>query len=131
MVEVSALGIDEKGWSVDKLMDHTDYDLEFDLSEAPEYLTTVQDIVDANFVFRSELRLVVRQEGQANLSTSILRPGDLIRFDSTGCGAARMEASEEEIEKWLNRDREATLGITSYDSVYSFLYYATRGKYRF
>ena len=128
VVEVSALGIDEKGWSVDKLMDHTiDYDLEFDLSEAPEYLTIVQDIVDANFVFRSELRLVVRQEGQANLSTSILRPGDpyTVRFDWSA-GQPGLEASEEEIEKWLNRDREATLGITSYDSVYSFLYITRR-----
>ena len=128
IVDVSALGITEAGWSVDELMDHSiDYDLEFDLDSEPEFLTIVQDIVDANFVFRSELRLVVRQEGRAELTTSILRPGDpfTVRLDWSG-DQPGVEASEEEIEEWLNRGREATLGITSYDSVYSFLYITRR-----
>lgn len=128
IVDVSALNITENGWSVDELMDHSiDYDLEFELDSEPEFLTIVQDIVDANFVFRSELRLVVRQEGRAELTTSILRPGDpfTVRLDWSG-DQPDLEASEEEIEEWLNRGREATLGITSYDSVYSFLYITRR-----
>lgn len=128
VVDVSALEVTEEGWSVDELMDHSlDYDLEFELDNEPEFLTIVQDIVDANFVFRSELRLVVRQEGRAELTTSILRPGDpfTVRLDWSD-DQPDLEASEEEIEEWLNRGREATLGITSYDSVYSFLYITRR-----
>jgi hypothetical protein len=37
-----------------------------------------------------------------------------------------VDASEEEWEKWLAQQREETLGITSYSSVYSFIYIEAR-----
>ncbi|MEZ6105615.1 MAG: hypothetical protein R3B96_05730 [Pirellulaceae bacterium] len=124
IVDMTDLDVPPEGWSVDQLMEHTvDADLEFTIAEPAEFLTFVQNIVDANFVFPSELELLVRQEGHATVEAKILRPGDpfTMRFvwDRPPLDAA---ASREEFEQLLEEDREELLGITSYDQLYSFLY---------
>ena len=69
------------------------------------------------------MKLAVKQENGGEPHAAELRPGDLeiVRF-SWDLPPLSPEASEEEREKWATRQKDETLGITSYSSVYSFLY---------
>lgn len=124
VIDVTPLEVPEEGWAVDQLMEHTlDYELEFTLASPPEFLTFVQEVVDANFVFPSELEIVVRQEGTELIEGKILRPSDpwTLRF-AWDRPALDPQANREAFERMMEEDREQVLGITSYDAVYSFLY---------
>jgi len=124
VIDVTPLEVPDEGWAVDQLMEHTlDYELEFALTSPPEFLTFVQEVVDANFVFPSELQIVVRQEGTELIEGKILRPSDpwTLRF-AWDRPALDPQANREAFERMMEEDREQVLGITSYDAVYSFLY---------
>ncbi|HAN96745.1 MAG TPA: hypothetical protein DCQ98_04615 [Planctomycetaceae bacterium] len=124
VIDMTPLDIPAEGWGTDELMQHTiDYDLEFELASPPEFLTIVQDVVDENFVFPSELEMLLRQEGHDSVDAKILRPSEpyTARFvwDRPPLDA---DASREEFEQLLEQDREELLGITTYDAIYSFFY---------
>jgi hypothetical protein len=115
--------IPTEGIPTSEMMQHTaTYELEFPFSEPPEFLTVQQDISDANFIVPSEMSLTVHQAGTALNYTERLQPGGTatIRFDWEQ--ALSEDASEKEWDSWFEKQREATLGITSYSSVYSFIY---------
>lgn len=120
--------IPEEGVAVGRLMEFSMvYQLEFDLETEPEFLTFTQEIVDANFVFPSEMQLFLKQSGSESEYQTVLRPKEpyTIRFDWDSPPLSP-EADEKAWEEWFNQQREATLGITSYSSVYSFLYITPR-----
>ena len=105
------------------LMKHSaTYELEFTFTKPPGFLTIQQDISDENFIIPSEMKLNVHQAGTALNYTEALQPGasTTIRFDWQQ--ALSEDASDQEWETWFEKQREATLGITSYSSVYSFIY---------
>ena len=105
------------------LMKHSaTYELEFTFTKPPEFLTIQQDISDENFIIPSEMKLNVHQAGTALNYTEALQPGasTTIRFDWQQ--ALSEDASDQEWETWFEKQREVTLGITSYSSVYSFIY---------
>ena len=108
--------------STDMMLHTATYELEFPFTEPPEFLTIQQDMSDENFIIPSEMKLTVHQAGTALNYTESLLPGasTTVRFDWQQ--AITEDASDEEWETWFSKQREATLGITSYSSVYSFVY---------
>lgn len=124
ITDVQPFEIPEEGIPVDDLMLHSaTYELEYPFEEPPEFLTLQQNISDENFIFPSEMKLTLHQAGTDLTYTEVLKPGAVqtLRFDWSGDSLAD-DATEEEWEAWFDRQREATLGITSYSSVYSFIY---------
>lgn len=124
VTDLQAFEIPEAGIPVDELMLHTaTYELEFPFSEPPEFLTIQQDISDSNYIFPSEMKLTLHQAGTDLTFAETLKPGtsETLRFDWSN-ETLSDDASEEDWKAWFEKQREATLGITSYSSVYSFIY---------
>jgi hypothetical protein len=116
--------IPAEGIPTTELMLHTaTYELTFPFEEPPEFLTIQQDISDENFIFPSEMKLTLHQAGTDVTYTDSLKPGASVtlRFDWSGEQLSE-DATDEEWNAWFEKQREATLGITSYSSVYSFIY---------
>jgi hypothetical protein len=111
------------GIASSEMMQHTaTYELEFSFESPPEFITIQQDITDENFIVPSEMSLNVHQAGTGLNFSERLMPGGStsIRFDWTQ--TLSENATDDEWDSWFEKQREATLGITSYSSVYSFIY---------
>ncbi|HIK94587.1 MAG TPA: hypothetical protein EYG03_21795 [Planctomycetes bacterium] len=124
VTDVQRFEIPEEGIPVDDLMLFTaTYELEYPFAEPPEFLTLQQDISDENFIFPSEMKLTLHQAGTEMTYTESLKPGaaETLRFDWDQQELSD-DSSDEDWEAWFEKQREATLGITSYSSVYSFIY---------
>lgn len=124
VTDLQAFEIPEEGIPVNDLMLHTaTYELEFPFTEPPEFLTMQQDISDDNYIFPSEMKLTLHQAGTDLTFTDSLKPGETetLRFEWNQESLSD-DASEEDWKAWFEKQREATLGITSYSSVYSFIY---------
>jgi len=105
------------------MMKHTAiYEIEHSFDSPPEFLTIQQDLADENFIIPSEMTLQVKQAGSALNFSERLLPGNstTVRFDWEN--ALSEDATDQEWELWFEKQREKTLGITSYSSVYSFIY---------
>lgn len=123
VTDVVPFEIPEHGIPEEDLMLHqATYELEFQFDSPPEFLTFQQDITDENFVLPSEMKLAIHQTGSGNVIAGTLLPGGAVthRFDWEK--PLDPEATDEEYELWLDKQRQDTLGITSYSSVYSFVY---------
>ena len=116
--EIPEDGIPEE----DLMLYQATYELEYTFESPPEFLTFRQDITDDNFIIPSEMKLAIHQTGTANVIAGTLQPGAAVthRFDWEDLLAP--DASDAEYESWLEKQRTDTLGITSYSSVYSFIY---------
>ncbi|MCH2202183.1 MAG: hypothetical protein MK102_09440 [Fuerstiella sp.] len=116
--EIPAEGIPEE----DLMLYSATYELEFQFDNPPEFLTFQQDITDENFILPSEMKLTIHQTGSGNVIAGILQPGSAVthRFDWES--PLSPSASDDEYKSWLQKQRQDTLGITSYSSVYSFIY---------
>jgi hypothetical protein len=124
VTDVQKFEIPDEGIPVDDLMLYTaTYELEYPFAEPPEFLTLQQDISDENFIFPSEMKLTLHQAGTEMTYTESLKPGaaETLRFDWDQQQLSD-DSSDEDWEAWFEKQREATLGITSYSSVYSFIY---------
>ncbi|MDG1895605.1 MAG: hypothetical protein P8J37_11900 [Fuerstiella sp.] len=124
VTDVRPFEIPEEGIPVDDLMLYTaTYELEYPFAEPPEFLTLQQDISDENFIFPSEMKLTLHQAGTEMTYTESLKPGaaETLRFDWSQQQLTD-DSSDEDWKAWFEKQREATLGITSYSSVYSFIY---------
>ena len=105
------------------MMKHTAiYEIEHTFDSPPEFLTIQQDLADENFIIPSEMTLQVKQAGSALNFSERLLPGNstTVRFDWEN--VLSEDATDQEWELWFEKQREKTLGITSYSSVYSFIY---------
>ena len=105
------------------MMKHTAvYEIEHTFAAPPEFLTIQQDLADENFIIPSEMSIQVKQAGSALNFSERLLPGTstTVRFDWEN--ALSEDASDQDWERWFEKQREKTLGITSYSSVYSFIY---------
>lgn len=124
VTDLKPFEIPADGIPVSDLMLHTaTYQLEYPFATPPEFLTLQQDISDENFIFPSEMKVAVHQSGSELTFTESLKAGASVtlRFDWNTAPLAD-NASDEDWEKWFEKQREATLGITSYSSIYSFIY---------
>ncbi|MFN9717582.1 MAG: hypothetical protein ACK58L_02745, partial [Planctomycetota bacterium] len=123
ITDLKPFEIPENGIPSNEMMQHSaTYELEYPLLSPPEFLTFQQDIADANFIIPSEMSLTVHQSGTGLNFTERLMPGGstTIRFDWNQ--TLSEDATDAEWDSWFEKQREATLGITSYSSVYSFIY---------
>ena len=97
--------------------------LEYHYDKAPEFLTITQRIIAEDLLLPSELKILLKQEGSDEPFFQMMKPDqpETFRFDWDRPLPAS-EASEKEWESWFDDQREKTLGIASYSSVYSFIY---------
>jgi len=124
IVGVQEIDMPDEGVPLAELMAHTlTFELQYEFPSPPQFLTFSQRFTDDEGILPSEMKLVLKQENAQDTHTAELRPGDveIVRL-SWDLAPLSPEASEEEREKWVTRQKEETLGITSYSSVYSFLY---------
>jgi hypothetical protein len=124
IVGVQEFEMPTEGVSLAELMAHSlTFELQYEFPAAPEFLTFRQRFTDDEGVLPSEMKLVLKQENAQDTHTAELRPDDveIVRL-SWDLPPLSLEASEEEREQWVSKQKEETLGITSYSSVYSFLY---------
>ena len=123
VTDLKPFTIPAEGIPSSEMMMHTAvYEIEHTFAEPPEFLTIQQDIADENFIIPSEMSLHVHQAGTALNFSERLLPGasTTIRFDWDQ--ALSEDATDQEWDLWFEKQREKTLGITSYSSVYSFIY---------
>lgn len=123
ITDLKPFEIPADGIAATDMMQHTaTYEIEVPFAMPPEFLTIQQDITDANSIVPSEMSLNIHQAGTGLNFTERLLPGGstTVRFDWKQELAE--DASDEEWDSWFEKQREATLGITSYSSVYSFIY---------
>ncbi len=116
--------IPEDGVSLADLMAHKlTFAMQYHFPAPPDFLTFEQQFTDADGVLLSEMQLQVRQENAGDTISKALVPNlpETIRFDWTNPPLSK-DASEQEREQWATQQQQETLGITSYSSVYSFLY---------
>ena len=123
ITDLKPFEIPENGIPSTDMMKHSAvYEIEHSFESPPEFLTIQQDIADENFIIPSEMSLHVHQSGTALNFAERLLPGasTTVRFDWEA--PLSEDASDSEWELWFEKQREKTLGITSYSSVYSFVY---------
>jgi hypothetical protein len=123
ITDMKPFEIPADGIAATDMMQHTaTYEIEVPFAMPPEFLTIQQDITDANSIVPSEMSLNIHQAGTGLNFTERLLPGGstTVRFDWKQ--ELSEDASDEEWDSWFEKQREATLGITSYSSVYSFIY---------
>lgn len=126
-------GIDDfempaEGIAMGDLMNYSyGYRLEYPLDKPLEFVTISQQLIDEAAGIPAEMNLRVKQEGSESPYYAVLNPGEpiTVRFNWDRPPLSP-DASEEAWEKWLAERREETLGITSYSSVYSFVYITDR-----
>lgn len=120
--------IPEEGVSLAELMAHKlTFEMQYHCDSPPEFLTFEQQFADEGGVLLSEMQLQVRQENAGDTISKALVPNtpETIRFDWTNPPLSK-DVSQQERERWANQQQHETLGITSYSSVYSFLYIENR-----
>ncbi|QDT28502.1 hypothetical protein Enr10x_38460 [Gimesia panareensis] len=124
VVSVDDSSVSAQGVAMSDLMAFTlVFQLEYPLSEPPEFLTFSQQLVDSNAGFPAMVQFNLKQEGSETPYAVAMKPREpqTIRFNWDHPPLAP-DASEEDWQKWLKERREETLGITSYGTVYSFIY---------
>lgn len=124
VAEVDETDMPKEGVGLGELMAHTIvFRLRYELPIETEFLTVSQNFTDADGLIPSEMNLTVFQETAGEVYATTLKPDEpvTVRLNWTAPPLSAA-ASEEERAKWETKRKEETLGITSYSSVYSFLY---------
>lgn len=122
--EITEIDIPDEGIKAGKLMDYTmGFVIEYEYSEQPEFITIEQKMVADGALLPSELKILMKQAGSDAPIMHMMKPSEpeTFRFDWDNPMLAS-DASEEEWNSWFEKQRETNLGITSYSSVYSFVY---------
>ena len=122
--EITDVEIPEGGLPAGKLMQYQlgfVFDYKYDV--APEFLTFQQNMVAEGALLPSEFTVLLKQAGSDKPYSKMLKPLEpaTFRFDWDD-PALNEDDSIEDWEKWAEVQREKTLGIDSYGSVYSFIY---------
>jgi len=124
VVSVDDSSIKPQGVAMTDLMQFTlVFQIEYALVTPPEFLTFSQQLVDSNAGFPAMVQFNLKQEGSETPYAISMKPREpqTIRFNWDQPPLAP-DASESDWQKWLKERREETLGITSYGTIYSFLY---------
>ena len=124
IVDVVPFEIPEEGIRQGTLMNYAmSFALEYAFDEAPEFITINQRMVGEGMILPSELRILLKQSGSNQPYMHMMKPDkpETFRFDWDN-PVLNSDASEEDWEKWFEDQRQKTLGIQSYSSVYSFIY---------
>ncbi len=122
--EVVDVHIPDGGIPAGSLMQHQlTFVFDYKYDKAPEFITIQQNMVAEGALLPSEFRVLLKQSGSDRPFAKMLKPLEpaTFRFDWDS-PALNDDDSEEDWEKWFEEQREKTLGISSYGSVYSFIY---------
>ena len=122
--EIIDIEIPDEGIKAGNLMNFTmGFVLEFKYKSPPEFITVQQDMVADGALLPSELKILLKQAGSDTPYMHMMKPAmpETFRFDWDKPILSN-DASEKEWEEWFEEQREKNLGITSYSSVYSFIY---------
>jgi len=124
LIRVEQPQVPAEGIRLADLMSHRiSFQIEYSFADPPEFLTFSQDLAGDKLAVPAEVQLNVKQENAAAPSQEVLYPGKpytvRFRWDSPPLAP---DASEEARDQWYQREKDETLGITSYSAVYSFLY---------
>ncbi|MEO2012799.1 MAG: hypothetical protein ABGZ53_00355 [Fuerstiella sp.] len=116
--------IPERGVALAELMSHKlTFELRYSLETPPGFLTFSQRFSGDDGVLPAEMQLTVKQQGGDVLHDKALVTGVPVTLRFTWDRAALSENSSDlERTVWLAQEQQKTLGLTSYSSVYSFLY---------
>jgi hypothetical protein len=124
VTEVTLGAIDEKGIPMAELMAHSlVYQIEYALPAGTSFLTFAQSLGTTQFGFPAVMMLRIKQEGSEVPYVAEMRTNEphTVKLDWEHPPLSP-EASEKDWQDWEATRREKSLGITSYSSVYSFLY---------
>lgn len=113
-----------EGVPLAELMSHKiAYHFRYPFDSPPEFLTVSQKLVDQLVAVPAEMRLVAQQGDSGAAFTAVLNSEEpqTMRFDWSGPQLTQKPTAEE-LEKWFAEQHKKTLGITSYNTVYAFLY---------
>lgn len=124
VVKVTQSPLAAEGIRLAELMSHKiSFEVEYPLGKPPEFLTFSQHLLDDKRAVPAEVQLNVKQENGGDAYQEVLYPNtpQTVRFswDSPPLAAG---ASQEARDQWYQKQKDETLGITSYSAVYSFLY---------
>ena len=114
----------EDGAESGTLMQYTlGFEFELKYDKPPEFLTIVQEMVAEGQLLPSELMVLLKQAGSKTPYRKMLKPSapETFRFDWDRPPLSQKD-SKAEWDSWFDKQREETLGIGSYSSVYSFIY---------
>lgn len=97
--------------------------IEYEYPQPPEVLTISQDVADPDYLFPSEMKVLIKQAGRDAPQATLLKPAtpETFRFDWSSTPPDE-NAPEKDWQAWFDEQREKDLGISSYSSTYSFLY---------
>jgi len=124
ITEIDHFEVPEEGVRAGELMKYSiGIVIEYKHEQPPNFLTINQHVVAAALLLPSELKILLKQQGSELPYFKMMKPDqpETFSFDWTHPLPAS-DASDEERESWFEQQREKTLGITSYSSVYSFIY---------
>lgn len=127
ITEIIDIVIPEEGIKAGMLMNYPmGFEIEFKYDKPPEFITVQQNMVAEGALLPSELKILLKQAGSDTPYMHMMKPGapETFRFDWDK-PILSTDASEKEWEVWFEEQREKNLGITSYSSVYSFIYITT------
>lgn len=128
ITEIVPLEIPPGGIRSGELMNYTmGFHLETAYEQPPEFITVKQMVVAEGILLPSELKILLKQEGSDTPYLHMMKPDtpETFSFDWSKPPLSG-DASEKEWSKWFEEQREKTLGITSYSSVYDFIYITPR-----
>ena len=96
---------------------------EFSYESPPDFITIEQNMGEENMLLPAELKILMKQAGSDVPYAHMMKPKqpETFRFD-WDLPALTEAASEKEWEEWFEAQREKSMGLISYSSVYSFLY---------
>ncbi len=99
------------------------FQFEYTFETPPEFLTIKQRMLGEGYLFPSEFKILMKQAGSDVPYMHMMKPEspETFRFDWNN-PVLPSDASESDWKAWFDKQREQTLGITSYSSVYSFIY---------
>lgn len=124
VVDVESFKMGPKGLHMAELMAYSlTYKLEFKLPSPPEYLTFRSALGGEDSFIPATMQLDVKQEGAAEAKSAHLegKMAFTVRLDWERPALSAVTPESQRVES-LARQRKETLGITSYGSVYSFIY---------
>lgn len=124
IVEITPPEIPPEGMRQNDMMNSfCAFQFEYPLESPTEFLTINQKMLGEGYLFPTEFKLLLKQAGSDQPYLHMLKADipETFRFDWENPALASSD-SDEDWQAWFEKQREATLGITSYSSVYSFVY---------
>jgi hypothetical protein len=123
-LRVKRFEMEPEGIPLADLMQHKlTFEMDYALDEAPEFLTFSQHLADDTRMVPVEMQIHIKQEGAGTPYEAQLDPEEpqTVRF-SWDHPPLSADASQQQWDQWYATQKRETLGITSYSTVYSFLY---------